>query len=335
MKPIRIGTRGSKLALWQAHWVEAELQRYNFVTKIVEIGTSGDHDRHQPIAELGVEGVFTKEIQRALLEGEIDLAVHSLKDLPTETVNGLEFVASPQRGPFRDAFVSNRAASLDELPDGSRIGTGSIRRKAQLLNLYRSRFQVVDLSGNSVINLYNTRFQIVDIRGNVETRLKKLDAGDYDAIILAEAGLVRLGLQERIMSFLEPPLFLPAIGQGALGIEIRSEDKENLASAIFRLNDPETFVAVTAERSLLRSLRGGCLAPIAAFCRVEQSTAPHLMLTARVLSPDGQRRLETSQARRVNFLKSNDIIRDTAARLGKEVADKLFASGAEKLLREE
>ena len=314
MKTIRIGTRGSALALWQAHWVENTLRQHGFATQIVEIGTSGDKDRRQPIANLGAEGVFTKEIQRALLADEIDLAVHSLKDLPTETIDGLEFVASPKRGPFRDAFVSYKAASLDELPDGSRIGTGSVRRKAQLLNLH------------------GERFKIVDIRGNVETRLQKLDAGDCDAIILAEAGLVRLGLQEHIMSFLEPPLFLPAIGQGALGIEIRSEDKEKLASAIFCLNDPETYAAVTAERSLLRSLRGGCLAPIAAFCSVKEPTAPHLMLTARVLSPDGQQRLETSRAKRIDFLKSNDVIRDTATRLGKEVADELLAIGADALL---
>ena len=315
MTTIRIGTRGSKLALWQAHWVETELRRYGFATQIVEIGTSGDRDRRQPIAELGLEGIFTKEIQRSLLDGEIDLAVHSLKDLPTEPVEGLEFVASPKRGPYRDAFVSDKAATLDALPDGSRIGTGSIRRKAQLLNLY------------------GTRFPIVDIRGNVETRLKKLDVGDYEAIILAEAGLVRLGLQNRIASFLEPPLFLPAIGQGALGIEIRSDDTEKFSAAMDCLNDLPTYAAVTAERSLLCSLRGGCLAPIAAFCEVKQSTASFLSLTARVLSPDGQQRLETTQCRPIHFSKTTNIIREIATELGREVADKLQVAGADKLLR--
>ena len=315
MTPIRIGTRGSKLALWQAHWVEAELQRHGFATQIVEIGTSGDRDRQQPIAGLGFEGVFTKEIQRALLDGKIDLAVHSLKDLPTEQVEGLAFVASPKRGPFRDAFVSYKAASLDALPDGSRIGTGSIRRKAQLLNL----------SG--------TRFPIVDIRGNVETRLKKLDAGDYDAVILAEAGLVRLGLHERIASFLEQPLFLPAIGQGALGIEVRSEDTERLSVVIECLNDLPTYAAVSAERSLLRSLRGGCLAPIAAFGEVKQSTTSNLMLTARVLSPNGRQRLETSQNVPFDCSHEIDEIRETAIQLGRKVADQLLAAGADLLLR--
>ncbi|MCL2622333.1 MAG: hydroxymethylbilane synthase [Planctomycetaceae bacterium] len=335
MNPIRIGTRSSTLALWQAHWVEEKLQRHGFASQIVKIGTSGDRDRQQPISELGIEGVFTKEIQRALLDGAIDLAVHSLKDLPTETVEGLEFVASPKRGPYRDAFVSNKADTLDLLPDGSRIGTGSVRRKAQLLNLF------------------GTRFQIVDIRGNVETRLKKLDAGDsdagcsnaapsdaghgkaasYDAIVLAEAGLVRLGLHERITAFLEPPQFLPAIGQGALGIEIRSDDTGKLSAAMDCLNDLPTYAAVTAERSLLRSLRGGCLAPIAAFCEVKQSAKASLTLTARVLSPDGQQRLEAAQSQPILFSQNNNTIRDIATELGRDVADKLLAAGADRLLR--
>jgi len=331
MNIIRIGSRGSRLALWQAHWVETELQRYGFASQIIIIGTSGDRDRRQPIAEIGLEGVFTKEIQRALLDGTIDLAVHSLKDLPTETVEGLECVASPQRGPYRDAFVSVKADSLDVLPDGSRIGTGSIRRKAQLLSQY------------------GERFQMIDIRGNVETRLKKLHTGDYDAMILAEAGLVRLGLQEQIASLLEPSLFLPAVGQGALGIEVRSEDTETLSEVIDCLNDLPTYAAVTAERSLLRSLRGGCLAPIAAYCSSESqpkrpaellsdtggntpSLTVRLNLTARVLSPDGQQRLETSQNCTIDFSQDISDIRDIAERLGKNSADTLFAAGADTLL---
>ena len=316
MTLIRIGTRGSALALWQAHWVEKELLRHGFETQIVEIGTSGDHNRVQTIAELGTEGVFTKEIQRALLADEIDLAVHSLKDLPTEKVEGLEFVASPKRGPFRDAFVSYKAASLDELPDGSRIGTGSIRRKAQLLNLFGSRFQ------------------IVDIRGNVETRLKKLDVGDYDAIILAEAGLVRLGLQERITSLLEPPLFLPAIGQGALGIEARISRTDTLQKAVDCLNDRPTYAAVLAERSLLRSLCGGCLAPIAAHAEVELSITASMTLTARVLSPDGQQCIE-KQIVLVHFSQEKNDILETAVQLGGSVADELLAAGADALLQRE
>ena len=313
MKLIRIGTRGSTLALWQAHWVETELRCHGFLTKIIEIGTSGDRDHVRSIAGLGIEGVFTKEIQRALLDGTIDMAVHSLKDLPTENFEGLEFAASPQRGPHRDVFVSCIATSLDDLPDGSCIGTGSIRRKAQLLNLY------------------GERFQIAEIRGNVETRLKKLDAGDYDAIILAEAGLVRLGLSEHIAAFLELPQFLPAIGQGAIGIEIRPDDKETLRTAIDCLNDLPTYAAVTAERTLLRSLGGGCLAPIAAFGVVNMSTAL-VTLTACVLSPDGKQRLEASQDVPIGVSEKN-ILRDVAEQLGRDVANELFAAGADQLLR--
>lgn len=319
MKPIRIGTRGSTLALWQAHWVEEELSRHGFDTRIVEIGTSGDHNRLQPIADLGAEGVFTKEIQRALLAGEIDLAVHSLKDLPTEHVDGLKFVASPRRGPFRDAFVSDKAVGPETLPDGAVIGTGSVRRKAQLLNLF------------------GTRFEIADIRGNVETRLRKLDAGEYDAVILAEAGLVRLGLETRIASLLEPPRFLPAIGQGALGIEARVENVAELQTAIDCLNDWPTFAAVLAERSLLRSLRGGCLAPIAAHATVDISSAndmaAELTLHARVLSPDGKQRLETRQRTPVNFSQDATDIREIASQSGIAAAEELLAAGADALFR--
>lgn len=321
MKSIRIGTRGSALALWQAHWVEAELSRHGFGVRIVEIGTSGDLNRQQPIANLGAEGVFTKEIQRALLAGEVDLAVHSLKDLPTEKVEGLAFVASPRRGPFRDAFVSNRAVDLESLPDGSVIGTGSARRKAQLLNLF------------------GDRFRIADIRGNVETRLRKLDDGDYDAVILAEAGLVRLGLDTRIASLLEPPQFLPAVGQGALGIEIRVCDTDAMQAAVDCLNDWPTYAAVSAEREFLWSLAGGCLAPIAAHATVDISAAndlaAELTLHARVLSADGKQRLETVQRTPVNFSQAAADVREIAMRTGRIAAEELLAAGADVLLKRE
>ncbi|MDR1385955.1 MAG: hydroxymethylbilane synthase [Planctomycetaceae bacterium] len=320
MKSIRIGTRGSALALWQAHWVEQELRRRHFDVQIVEINTSGDKNRQGAIANLGAEGVFTKEIQRALLVGDVDLAVHSLKDLPTESVVGLEFVASPRRGAFRDAFVSTKAKRLEELPNGASIGTGSVRRKAQILHYF------------------GTRFKITDIRGNVETRLHKLDAGEFDAIILAEAGLTRLALQNRITSLLKPPMFLPAIGQGTLGIEIRADDAKRLQAAVDLLNDLPTYATAIAERSLLAALRGGCLAPIAALASIEHSTKDmqkketRLVLTARVFSPDGTQKLEATSSLPISFSQSCVIVKQNAVQLGQTVAKTLLEQDAAKLL---
>ncbi|MDR1959965.1 MAG: hydroxymethylbilane synthase [Planctomycetaceae bacterium] len=300
---VRIGTRGSLLARRQADWVQSALESYGITAEIVEISTSGDKTQAGPIADIGLQGVFTKEIQRALLENTIDLAVHSLKDLPTEPVAGLMFAAAPLPGPRRDVFLSPKADSLGNLPIEAVIGTGSVRRKAQILHHFPEK-----------------RFRVTDIRGNVETRLKKLDSGDYDAIILAEAGLTRLGLTDRITSPLEPPFFLPAVGQGILGIETRTEDTESIRIA-GRLNHPETFAAAVAERTLLAALRGGCLAPVAALA---EKTAEHrLRLHARVFSPDGGQMLD---ATRLGDLRA-------AEELGRSVAEELLLSGAESLLR--
>ena len=222
---IRLGTRGSALARWQADWVAARLRENGVDVEIVEIRTSGDESTAEPVRELGAVGVFTKEIQTALLENRIDLAVHSLKDLPTEPVFGLELAAVPVRGPYRDAVVCGKFVSLEDLPDGATVGTGSLRRRTQLLHKYRDRFR------------------LLEIRGNVDTRLRKVMQGDYDAIVLAEAGLVRLGFERHISTLLEPPDFLPAVGQGALGIETRDNDAPT-RSAVACLNDPDTFVAV-------------------------------------------------------------------------------------------
>ena len=223
---------------------------------------------------IGAQGVFTKEIQRALLDNVIDIAVHSLKDLPTEDVAGLTLVAVPTRASSRDALVSSIAEKIEELPKGSRIGTGSLRRKMQVL--YH----------------FGDKFRVEDIRGNVETRLKKLQRGEYDALILAEAGLDRLGFANVIRSYLVPPLFLPAIGQGALGWEIRSEDRQT-AELLLPLTDTSTFAAVRAERAMLRELQGGCSAPIAALGTVEDST---LTLHGRILSLDGKYRFDVVQS---------------------------------------
>ncbi len=300
---LKIGTRGSKLALWQAHWVAEELHKQGIDVEIVIIKTSGDTAQSESIANIGAQGVFTREIQHALLAGDIDVAVHSLKDLPTEPVCGLMLSAVPRRGPHRDAFLSHQATNLADLPENSRIGTGSLRRKTQILNKYGSRFR------------------IVDIRGNVETRLRKLDEGEFDALILAEAGLLRLGFGDRIASLLGPPDFFPAVGQGALGLETRVEDR-NTGRMLTPLSDPDTFAAVTAERALLQTLQGGCIAPIAAFGQVRNG---RLTLRGRVLSTDGTQAFESEH--------SIPVAGD-AAQLGIDLARSLLAAGADTVMAE-
>jgi hydroxymethylbilane synthase len=296
---LRIGTRRSALARWQADWVAARLQELGVEVELILLTTAGDQQQG-PIGEIGAQGVFTKEIQRAVLDGRVDLAVHSLKDLPTEGVSGLLLAAVPPRAPESDVLVCRRYASLDELPRGSRVGTGSLRRRSQLLHVRP------DLA-------------MKDIRGNVDTRLRKLDEGEFDALILAEAGLRRLDLAGRICQVLPRDVCLPAVGQGALGLETRSDDRS--AGELLRpLDDPATHAAVLAERAMLAELRGGCLAPVAAWGRRE---GPSLVLTGRVLSPDGRRKLEASS--------TGDPAQ--AADLGRQVAGELLAQGAAELIR--
>jgi hydroxymethylbilane synthase len=295
---IRLGTRASALARWQAEWVAARLTELGASVELVFIKTGGDGTT-TPITESGSQGLFTKEIQRALLDGRVDLAVHSLKDLPTERIDGLGLAAVPPRESPSDAFVSNQVPAIEQLPNGARVGTGSRRRQSQLLHAHPD-----------VI--------VLDIRGNVETRLQKLDAGDYDAIILAEAGLKRLGLSDRITQLLPPTLMLPAVGQGALGLETREDDLATIA-VVKQLDDTGTHAAVLAERALLAALRGGCLAPIGAWGRVVDRK---LHLDAVVLSADGATRLEASV--------SGDVT--SAVTLGKEAARQLIERGATELI---
>jgi hydroxymethylbilane synthase len=295
---LRIGTRGSPLARWQAEWVAAQLEQRGSAVELVPIKTEGDV-QSAPLGQIGGQGLFTKELQRALLDGRIDLAVHSLKDLPTASVEGLTITAVPERESTRDVLVSTRAGSLEELPQRARIGTGSLRRKAQLLHL---RPDLV----------------VEDIRGNVETRLKKLDDGQFDAIILAEAGLKRLGLAGRIRQVLPPEVMLSAVGQGALGIETRADDAATQA-LLAPLDHAETHQAVLAERALLLSLRAGCLAPVAALAVVEGG---RLVLTAAVLSGDGGRQL----------VASGDSDPQQAESLGQQVAEDLLVQGAADLI---
>lgn len=327
MKPLRLGTRPSALALWQANWTRDALEANGVPVEIVKIHTKGDVDRSSAIVNLGAQGVFTKEIQRALLLGEIDLAVHSLKDLPVERIDGLRLTAVPERADFRDAFVSNRFASLDELPPGAVVATSSMRRQSQLLR--RS----------------NGAWDVRPTRGNVETRLQKLDSGEFDAMILASAGLNRLGFGSRIRCFLESPDFLPAVGQGALGLETRSDDAETIAR-VEPLTDEATLLSVLAERSLLATLQGGCLVPIGALgtldatpqsaqtSQINVKNSRTLRLDAQILSFDGQTAFQTVATRTFNAALSNDEKREIAERLGRDAAQTLLDQGATELVAE-
>lgn len=296
---LRIGTRASELARWQAEWVAARMRENGVEVELVPITTTGDR-RCEAIIEIGGQGVFTKEIQHALLDGRIDLAVHSLKDLPTARVAGLALAAVPERGSVFDVLVSVEGASLDELPDGARVGTGSPRRRAQLL--YHRR-----------------ELRVSPVRGNVDTRLRKLDSGEFEAVILAEVGLIRLGLADRTTERLPAEIMLPAPGQGALGMEIREEDgaTRHIVSA---LDHADTHAAVSAERSMLWTLQGGCLAPVAAMGTVENG---RLTLVGRVLDRDGQRLLESNA----------EGPSSEAEAIGRRAAEKLSAQGADELIR--
>lgn len=309
---LHLGTRGSQLARWQAEWVAGELRQLGHAVELIEIATHGDVDRARPIEELGTLGVFTKAIQQALLDGEVDLAVHSLKDLPTEPVDGLVLAAVPVRESAADVLVERRGTRSEEreqvskghpvlssLSSGARVGTGSLRRQAQLRHL-------------------RPDLLVEEVRGNVDTRLRKLDEGQFDAIVLAQAGLRRLGLADRVSWVLPFEVMLPAVGQGSLGIECRANDDNTLA-ALRPLDDFESHAAVTAERALLAHLRGGCMAPVGAIARVD---GEHLKLQAAVLSLDGTQRVEASGI----------AVLGHAEALGKQVAEWLIEQGAAELI---
>lgn len=299
---LRLGTRASALARWQAEWVAVELRTRGTAVDLIPITTQGDI-RSGPLGEIGGQGLFTKELQRALLDRRIDLAVHSLKDLPTEPVAGLALAAVPARESVHDVLVTHSARHFAELPVGARIGTGSPRRRAQLLHA-------------------RSDLEMLDIRGNVDTRLRKLEQGDYEAIVLAEAGLKRLGFHDRITQVLPTSLMLPAVGQGALGIEVRSDDEETRAT-LAPLDAPPTHLAVLAERALLAALRGGCLAPVGAWGRFEGTV---LRLDAVVLSADGKRRLVASAET------PGSPTPEAAIDLGTRLSHELIDQGASELI---
>ncbi len=300
---VRIGTRSSPLALWQAEHVRGLLEAAHpgIRIELVRISTAGDRDRNSPLAAVGGMGLFTKEIQRALLDEQVDIAVHSLKDLPTAAPKELTLGAIPPRELAFDSLISPKFRTLAALPQGARVGTSSLRRKAQLLNIRP------DLA-------------VEPIRGNVETRLNRASYPDIAAVILAQAGLTRLGLIGHETEALVPPVFLPAVGQGALGIECRVADERTL-HWLAPLNDPVTRAAVLAERHLLRLLEGGCMIPLSAWGRSEASGT--LRLTGRVFSPDGDRMVEAEAESGL----------EDPEKLGVAVAELLLKAGAAELLR--
>lgn len=303
IRELVIGTRGSKLALWQAEWVHARLRELEpgLSVSLKRIKTTGDKILDTPLAAIGGKGLFIKEIEDALLRGEIDLAVHSMKDVPTHVPEGLEILAIPEREDPRDVLISRGGIAFDRLGAGSRIGTSSLRRQAQLLHIRP------DLC-------------IQILRGNVDTRLRKLEAGEFEGIILAAAGVQRLGWTDRVTEYLPPDVCLPAIGQGALALEGRASDAF-VRDVAARLDHRPTRLAVTAERALLERLEGGCQVPIAAHATISGDT---LKMTALVASVNGRRLIRDS----------TQGLAQTAHRLGIELAERLLAQGGDEILRD-
>lgn len=298
---IVIASRESALAMWQAHHIQARLQALypNTIVDILGMTTTGDQILNSPLAKIGGKGLFVKELEEALLDGRADLAVHSMKDVPMNMPDGFMLAATGEREDPRDAFVSNQYKTLADLPDGSVVGTSSLRRQSQL----QARFPTL---------------KVESLRGNVQTRLRKLDEGQYAAILLAAAGLKRLGLGDRITSFIAPEDSIPAVGQGALGIEIRS-DRTDMLTLLQPLNHPETAACVEAERAMSRALAGSCQVPLGAFAQQVNGT---IQMTGFVAMIDG-----------------SEVVRDNmtgapaeADALGRKLAEKLIAKGADRIL---
>lgn len=300
---LRIATRQSPLALWQANFVKAELEKYypNLTVELVTMVTKGDVILDTPLAKIGGKGLFVKELELALLEERADIAVHSMKDVPMSFPEGLGLAVICEREDPRDAFVSNRYASLAELPEGAIVGTSSLRRQCQLMAAY-------------------PHLTVKSLRGNVGTRLSKLDNGEYDAIILASAGLIRLGMPERIKSFISVEDSLPAAGQGAVGIETRVNDTCVL-NYLAKLNHNPTACCVMAERAMNTRLQGGCQVPIGGFATLN---GEELELNALVGSLDGSTIIRAS----------GKAHQRDAEQLGIRIAEQLLAQGADKILAE-
>ena len=299
MRILRIGTRGSLLAKWQAESIRKRLFAATGVeAEIVIIKTAGDRMQQAPLTQIGGKGIFIKELEQALLEESIDLAVHSVKDVPTDTPSRLMFPAVCRRDDVRDCLVGSTLANLRQ---GARVGTSSLRRQAQLLHI-------------------RPDLDIRDLRGNVDTRLRKVESGEYEAILLAKAGLDRLGVSQRISEILSPEVCMPAVGQGAIAVECRLKDAET-ADILAPLDDAETRTAIIAERALLAALQGGCQVPLGAWARIERG---ELVLEACVCSVDG-----------VQYVKQRATAPpDQAAALGEHMARLLMEAGAQSILEE-
>ncbi len=300
---IKIATRKSPLALWQAYFIRDELlaRHKDLQVELVKMVSKGDKILDVPLAKVGGKGLFVKELEEGLLAGDADIAVHSMKDVPVEFPEGLQLAVICEREDPRDAFVSNTFSKLDDMPSGSVVGTSSLRRQSQLLK-------------------NRPDLQIKFLRGNVNTRLKKLDDGEYDAIILASAGLIRLEMKDRITSYLSVEQSLPAMGQGAVGIECRIDDEQTL-QLIAPLAHKETTIRLTAERALNKRLEGGCQVPIGGYAVLE---GEHLSMRAFVGSPDGKKIVEGSV----------EGPAEDAEKMGIELADDLLSRGAKEILAE-
>jgi hydroxymethylbilane synthase len=302
VRPLRIGTRGSLLAKWQAEFVRKQLfAATGMEAEILIIKTSGDRLQQAPLTQIGGKGIFIKELEDALLEETVDLAVHSVKDIPTNTPSRLCFPAVCRRDDVRDCLISSKGTSLANLREGARVGTSSLRRHAQLRHI-------------------RPDLDVRDLRGNVDTRLRKVESGEYDAILLAKAGLDRLGWSQRITETLAPEICMPAVGQGAIAVEARLNDTES-ADALVKLDDAETRTAIICERALLAALQGGCQVPLGAWARIERG---ELVLEACVCSVDG-----------VQYVKQRATApSDQAAQLGQHMASLLLEAGAQNILEE-
>jgi hydroxymethylbilane synthase len=300
---LRIGTRGSQLALFQANWVKDQLVRTHPELKVtlIKIKTTGDKIQDAPLAKIGGKGLFVKEIEEALIQRKIDLAVHSIKDVPTEFPKGLHLSVITKREDPRDVFISKGGKTLKDLPQGAKIGTSSLRRQAQLLH-------------------FRSDLELIPLRGNLDTRLKKLKTLNLDAIVLALAGVKRLGLEERISEIIPTDISLPAIGQGALGIETRMDDQV-VEDQIRFLNDPDSSIAITAERAFLKKLEGGCQVPIAAFA---QKVGSSLQIDGLVGTIDGKRLIRHHLEGPI----------EEAEPLGTQLAEILLVKGAKEILDE-